>query len=74
MSWDHYHVWRSDWDQYIAALPKPSDGFATPAEKTAVRSYSAARLEFEKPYLGYKLGPGIQAYLANKWCELGTTP
>ena len=51
MSWDHYHVWRSDWDQYIAALPKPSDGFATPAEKTVGRSYSAARLEFEKPTL-----------------------
>lgn len=38
MSWDHYHAWRSDWDQYIAALPKRSGGFATPAEKTVGRA------------------------------------
>ncbi len=37
-------------------------------------SLSTARLEFEKLYPGYKPGLGIQAYLANKWHELGATP
>ncbi len=34
MSWGRYHVWRSEWQDYISTLPKRGGGFATPAEKT----------------------------------------
>lgn len=34
MSWVRYNTWRKQWQDHIAALPKRSGGFATPAEKT----------------------------------------
>ena len=34
MSWSRYHVWRSEWQDYVSTLPKRGGGFATPAEKT----------------------------------------
>lgn len=34
MSWGRYNAWRSEWQDYVSALPKRGGGFATPAEKT----------------------------------------
>jgi len=34
MSWGRYNAWRSEWQDYVSALPQRSGGFATPAEKT----------------------------------------
>lgn len=38
LSWAAYRVWRREWDQYIASLPKRSGGFATPVSKALGRN------------------------------------
>jgi Zn-dependent peptidase ImmA (M78 family)/transcriptional regulator with XRE-family HTH domain len=36
LTWSEYQAWRTNWDAYVATLPKPG-GFATPVSKTLGR-------------------------------------
>ena len=38
MNWTRYHVWRQEWDDYVAALPERGKGFATPVSKAMGRN------------------------------------
>lgn len=38
MSRKQYNEWRSQWNEYVAALPARGAGFATPAEKALSRN------------------------------------
>ncbi len=38
MTWERYKTWRQEWDEYVAALPERSKGFATPVSKALGRN------------------------------------
>jgi Zn-dependent peptidase ImmA (M78 family)/transcriptional regulator with XRE-family HTH domain len=38
MTWAAYQEWRQGWDEYVAALPQRSKGFATPVSKALGRN------------------------------------
>jgi hypothetical protein len=38
MTWSQYRGWKAAWDEYVAALPPRSKGFAAPVDKAVTRN------------------------------------